>query len=444
MLKAAMTKVDITPPKGLTLEGYPHYPRHNTGAHDPLEATCMYLNNGTEEVAMVTLDLLYFSKQHVKSVRTTVEEKCGIKGSNIMITCTHTHSGPRACGTNNFEELEKAIKQPIEYVESVKEKIVNIICNAKAEAYPAFFARGTEICGAESGVGGNRRVPGGPHDPFVSVWAIKDTNNIIRGAMVNYSLHPTFIHEWSTLCTADYPCYVKMEVQETYPNALCGFAQGASGNQSSRYYRQGESFDEAERVGRLLGKAASKVIENALWTDELDIRVANREIPLELIELKSVEELETQFINDKAVYEDLYAKYGDSKNRNEYLLWQNANLKYLGSEYQLGYAKALANGYTLERCVEENPAEIQVIRLGDMAIIGVPGELFVEFSIYLKAMAGFNMTVLNEVTNGALPGYLCTPEAKVVGGYEVGSSLLHNDFGKHLVNNVLEVIEHVK
>ena len=61
MLKAGMSRVDITPPQGLELAGYPHYPRYNTGAHDPLYAACMYLENDGVEVAMITLDLLFFS-----------------------------------------------------------------------------------------------------------------------------------------------------------------------------------------------------------------------------------------------------------------------------------------------------------------------------------------------------------------------------------------------
>ena len=68
MIKAAMKRADITPPQGLELAGYPHYPRYNEGHHDPLYAACMYLNNGEQEVAMVTLDLLFFSKKHVTDI----------------------------------------------------------------------------------------------------------------------------------------------------------------------------------------------------------------------------------------------------------------------------------------------------------------------------------------------------------------------------------------
>jgi hypothetical protein len=80
MIKAAMNRADITPPQGLELAGYPHYPRYNEGHHDPLYAACMYLNNGEQEVAMVTLDLLFFSKKHVTEVRRRVEGRGRLLG----------------------------------------------------------------------------------------------------------------------------------------------------------------------------------------------------------------------------------------------------------------------------------------------------------------------------------------------------------------------------
>ena len=74
MLKTGIKRIDITPPEGLRLMGYPHYPRYNKGHHDPLHATCMYISNGKEEIAMVSLDLLFFSKVYVKRVRELVEK----------------------------------------------------------------------------------------------------------------------------------------------------------------------------------------------------------------------------------------------------------------------------------------------------------------------------------------------------------------------------------
>lgn len=436
--------MDITPEQGLELGGYPHYPRNNTGAHDPLYGACLYLNNGETEVALVTMDLLFFSKKHVAKVRSRVEEACGIPGSHIMISTSHTHSGPWAAGRKDLESLENGVKQPMEYVNGLIDKLVHIIISAKENAFEAAFTAGTAICGAESGVGGNRRVRGGPHDPLVSVMAVKDRNDVVRGVFVNYSLHPTFIHEWSTVCTADYPGYIRVQMKELEPEAVFGFSQGASGNQSSRYYRQGESYDEAERVGRTLGKAAHTVIEKADWKTDLEIKAAGRSIELELRQFESEEVVEAKVAEAKAAYEELYAKYGDSKDREEYYLWQNANLKYLGVEDQLGFIKYLNSGRPLEVLTDEAPVEIQVIRLGDTCIVGTPGEIFVEYALYVKAMAGFGMVIYNELSNGTLPGYLYTPESLITGGYETGNSMLSETFGRHLVDAVLDTIEEVK
>ena len=54
------------------------------------------------------------------------------------------------------------------------------------------------------------------------------------------------------------------------------------------------------------------------------------------------------------------------------------------------------------------------------------------------------MVVFNELTNGVLPGYLYTPESLVTGGYETDTSMLGENFGKHMVEKVLETIEEVK
>ena len=444
MLKAAMKRIDITPPQGLELAGYPHYPRNNTGFHDPLYAACMYLDNGEKEVAMVTLDLLFFSKKHVAEVRRCIEAACGIPGSQVMISCSHTHSGPWASGRLDIESLEAGKEQPHEYVQSLIQKITAIVQEAKSEAYPASITYGTALCGAQSGVGGNRRVPGGPHDPLVSVIAIKDRSEKIRGVMVNYTLHPTFIHEWSNVCTADYPCYLKQQLEEMVPGVIVGFAQGTSGNQSSRYYRQGESYDEAERVGRLLGKAAHQVLEKGIWEEDIRICVASDTLELELRDFGTEETLREKVAADEANYKALYARYGNSTDREEYYLWQNANLKLLGSEDQLGYILMQKKGTKIELLEDEGPAEIQVFRLGGCCVIGIPGEAFVEYGLYLKAMAGFGTVIVNELTNGCLPGYMYTPESLVTGGYETDTSMLSEDFGMKLTGKALTAARSLK
>ena len=444
MLKAGFARTEITPPLGVKLGGYPHYPRHNTGKHDPLYGACMYLESKGVEVAMVTLDLLMISKIYVADIRKRAEAACGIPAENIMISCSHTHSAPRCSSALDTESILQGQDKPLEYIEELIEKVAEVIVRAKKESFEGCFASSVEVCGAESGVGGNRRVRGGPHDPLVTVMAVKDKDERVRGALVNYTLHPTFIHEWSDVCTADYPYYVKLEIEETYPHALTGFAQGASGNQSSRYYRNGESYDEAERVGRAVGRAACRAIKRAEWQEELEIKTVSKTYELEFRNFGTVEERKRIAERDKAVYEELYAKYGKSENREEYYLWQNANLRHLGSEKQLTYAMALESGKTIEVCVEENPTELQLIRVGETCVVGLQGEWFVEYGLYIKAMAGFGTVIVNELTNGCHPGYMYTPESLITGGYEADTSMLKEDFGIKTLDRVIKLAKALK
>lgn len=49
-LTAGTACYDMSPPEGVRLAGYPHFPRNNTGIHDPLFATCLYLSDGKTEI----------------------------------------------------------------------------------------------------------------------------------------------------------------------------------------------------------------------------------------------------------------------------------------------------------------------------------------------------------------------------------------------------------
>ena len=68
-LRAGVSVRDISPKQGLQLAGYPHYQRKNIGIHDPLYASCIYLDNSHEKIVLVALDLVKYSKSLVRKVR---------------------------------------------------------------------------------------------------------------------------------------------------------------------------------------------------------------------------------------------------------------------------------------------------------------------------------------------------------------------------------------
>lgn len=159
MLKAGTSIVDISPKKGIELAGYPHFLRHNTGVNDPLYASCIYLDNGKEKIAVIAMDILFFSRKYVKEVRNRIQEKTYIPGTNIFISVSHTHSGPLAAGRLDMEALEKGLGVDEGYVEGLKDKIVHIAAEACSNTFDAAVGSGFAMCGKEKGIGGNRRDP---------------------------------------------------------------------------------------------------------------------------------------------------------------------------------------------------------------------------------------------------------------------------------------------
>jgi neutral ceramidase len=435
MLTAGTSKVNITPKKGIELAGYPHFPRYNTGVHDPLFAGCIYLDDGRENMLIISMDLLFFSKKYVREVRKKINKETSIPVGNVFISVTHTHSGPWTSGRIDLEALEEGLDIDRNYLEQLKDKLVTLAVNASSNTFDASTSTGSVICGKERGIGGNRRDPEGPSDPRLWVIAIRDNAGILRAAMVKYALHPTVLHEDNTLVTADYPGYIREYLDKHFSNLNFLFLQGTSGDQSTRYFREGQDFDEAARIGYELGAATARILENMQFENNVVLKVLSKEIDIPLKILPSEEEAAAIVDKTRVEWERL------KKEEAPYLEVQNANLRNLGAEDTLGYARLKKKNIPISLEVDELPAEIQVLGIGDTRIVGLPGEIFVEFGIDIQKRSPFEKTIVVELANGCLPGYVCTSEAIKEGGYEVGASMLSGGAGDVLVKNALELLK---
>jgi len=89
---AAVT--DLTPRGSVFLYGYPHVARDSTGVHDPLQCAALYLRSGSGEALFLANELIHVSRRFTADVRRAIATETGVSEDAIMITATHTHSGP--------------------------------------------------------------------------------------------------------------------------------------------------------------------------------------------------------------------------------------------------------------------------------------------------------------------------------------------------------------
>jgi hypothetical protein len=266
-LEAGASRVDITPPNGLLLQGYPdpESQRAATGVRDPLYARVLALRVGEECLAIVDLDLVaVFRPESLERLKAATRPDV----SNLIVTAIHTHSGPPI-----FTPASSKV-QPWE-TDGVA-KIAGAIHEAVSHMVPAKLGVGYGECQ----IGHNRLrierdgsvswfeknwtgTATSPIDPTVCVLRVDGMDGKPLAILVNYACHPVIYGPDNRLYSADFPGVMTAVVEKAVGNnALCFYIQGGAGDINPHYavstLAQGaEEF--CRRTGAELGQVASDV-----------------------------------------------------------------------------------------------------------------------------------------------------------------------------------------
>ena len=412
-LRAGRGVVKITPPKGTPMAGY-YYVRLNTGTHDDLYAKAIVFEKEGVKAAMVACDLVTMPRTVVETARARIESGTGIPGSRVMISATHSHTGPelgmRLKGVDT--QTEQIARN---YVEELPGKIADAVKLADADLQSARLSAGI---GHETAISFIRRYhmtdgtvgwnPGklnpkivGPTstiDPDVPVVYLDTPDGKPLATYVNFANHLDTVGglEYS----ADYAYTLSKLLGEIKgPEMLTVFTIGAAGNINHIDVKSAapqKGNQEAERIGTILAADVLKTFRHLESVNAAGIRTGSRILKLKPAEYKPEEV-------DKA--RSIVAAYG-KPNASPFNDQVNA-FKVLDLDAR--------KGQPLE-------AEVQVIALGrDVAWVGLPGKIFVEHGKAIKIASPFKFTIIAELANGSL-GYVPDRKAYPEGAYEVISA----------------------
>ena len=427
--------IDVTPQKPLFLHGYPHVERISEGTHDPLYASALVIDNGENQIGLCTVDVIYITKEITNQVRKSVHEKTGIPEQNLMISATHTHSGPIIFDDLFYDPVVP--KADAEYLSYLTDKLVDVYVKAfknKRESRIAFtIADGT-------GVGGNRRSVTDAIDKEVPVLVFKDAaTDKITALSTIYCMHPTVLHEDSKLYSADFPGYTREYIKNKLSNdTVILYHTGPSGNQSPRHFVKSNTFDEAQRLGYLLGERIMERVQKLSDSDFQEwvpLNVRSDHVMLPKKEFMSVEEAESKRIQAKEKLENLRASKAPATEI------RTAEVDWFGAEERRQLAEMAANG-ELEKVYQALlPIEISVISIGNNRFVFLPGELFVEYSLMIKEKSPNTFVV--SLSNGVLAGYIVTEEAEKEGGYEASNGIFPAKAGQLIVEKALALLKNM-
>jgi hypothetical protein len=436
-LIAGAAAEDITPEGSQFLFGYPHVERMSVGVHDPLFSSALYLFDGRTPLIFVANDVVAVGNDTIRRTRERIERETGVPGMNVMISASHTHSGPMTMDLLCCEADPVVPKADQEYIRFFEEGIIAAAVAAYRHARPAEISLGIAD---GSCVGGNRHDPAGPTNPETPVLVVRDReSHAYLAAMMIYSMHPSVLHEDSKLVSGDFPAMARMHLQKNLLGESCPVLCqiGPSGNLSPRHITRSNTFEEAERLGGLLGSSIARAVESIVYTGDVRLDCARKLVELPARGIPTIEEARKQLQATAERLGSLRRSNADAR------LVRTAECDWFGGEETLTLARAHASGRLQKLIASVMPAEISLFRVGEWSFAGWPGEAFVEFALEVKAKAK-NCFVIG-LANGEVQGYLVTEEAVEKGWYEASNALFSSpESGNRFVQATLEMVGDLK
>ena len=425
MVHAASVEIDITPPIGGKMAGYGARTEVSRGIHDPLKAQVLQIRVQDSSALIVTMDLLAIQAQFSEKVRAAISRVTGVDENRIMLTCSHTHSGPQ--GFN----LDDVILQ-----ESPDESLQEITLRKLAGA-----ARGVEKLlqpvklslgyADGSGAGLNRNdALNGLSDQQVTVLRVDNLNGEPIAVLYNYGCHPTVMGSDNLLISADYPGAVRRCLSGIYPETVFHFVNGSAGDVSTRFTRRSASFDEVERIGRIVAGAVLQAINTAepIEVDSLDDQWADVDLPLK--EFPTIQEA-------NELIQTLRAELTEKQKANA----PAAEMRKIVTKAE--GAEILLQQIRQFESVKSLPAKLQLLRFGPLSLVGVPGEPFSKTFLDIKERTHPQKIMLIGYANDC-KGYFPESAPGLPGTYENFVSPFSSDAALNIKDTIIQMLKGAK
>jgi len=366
-------------------------PRTVEGQEGELRATAIVLAQGKTKIAIVSCDVLMLTRDLLDPVATEIESKCGIPSSNVMIHSTHTHHAPSTIRVHGYDRDAK-------FCEEVQQAIVKAVSAANEKLVPAsFWFQHAQ----ETTVGQNSRLlladntiywvgsrddevrPTGPFDPDLPVLAFRDAAGKNLAVIFGHSTHTIGALTGNFRSPAFYGMAAQ-RMEKDLGGTFC-FLEGASG---STHLLDGKAVEASQKI-----EAAVRTALTAA-TEQKQPALAVLKRPLEFHVRTFDEQAEEKAVTDyctKRIGAPAPGVVEVFRNMRSVLAPQQGELR---------------------------STWVQVIRIGDVAIVGVPAEFFTVLGVELKRRSPLPHTFIAELSNDWI-GYLPDREGHQLGGYQV-------------------------
>lgn len=302
-LRVGVAKLDLTPRVLGEVSGVSRQPFK--GVREPLFARALVIDNGITTAAIVGLDLVEYG--NTWPLRNRIAAELDIPAANIMIAPNHDHSAPRGGpptpGTSSV--TQRRPYSPPEYVKQAEDTIVAVLQEAKASLQPAQFGVASGqvdinvyryAYNEEQGRWRAGLNPDGPSDKTVWVLKFEDLSGKPIAVLMNYAVHANVMtgagaEENEDMIWGDIAGTAQRYVEQHFQDqAVAIFTLGAAGDQYAKFNKEmddaWDSTPATELVdiqGRMLGMEVIQAAHRMpRMTSSANIYATSRAVPCEM------------------------------------------------------------------------------------------------------------------------------------------------------------------
>ena len=403
-LLVGAAEVDITPrSRGVHVRAFDARP--SIGVEDPLTFKAIVLESGGVKIAYVLADLIAIERKVGDPLVAAASKLTGIPASHIVFAASHTHTGPYTWADNPAtdqkwlatlpdkfatshhwqDDMTRGVRRQPTWSASVQHPLIH---NRRLK-----YKDGREINTwlLHSGEDDVQSLgSAAPIDPEVGILSFDDAQGVPIAILWHYTVHTNA--NFGPSFSADFPGVVGARLRERFgPNTVPIFMPGAFGDIN------GAVADPAptRKAHRLIGDEVANVIIQRLNQRK------PRKCPTTIAALK----------------QEIVVPFRDFTVDQEERILRSQWPKDCGDVFRNDLKRLREEGKT------EGKTIIQAWRIGDIGFASLPGEIFIEWGLKIKAESPFPWT-FPIFMGGDTLGYLVTEQAWQAGGYESPSAAI--------------------
>lgn len=480
-LKIGWAEANITPQRPVSLSGSSS-PRFSEGVVDPLQVTAWAIESVDEQAVFVSCDLVVISDELRDAVRSKLEEQeNALDPMKVILHATHTHNAPEIRPENvtkentgfSLHEVSADIMSVEEYIAFASGSIAETVKQAWDSRAPGGIAYGMDY----AVIGRNRRwvdVDGkstmhglnqstadrfrhieGYEDHSLYVLATYDSDRKLTGFIINFACTAQVPEASDSYkISADIWYEARRELRNRFGSELFILPQvSAAGEQTGHL-----QYDKAAESRMLRLKSRSKrqdvanrmanAIEEMLPAISQEIHTSPAMLhQVDVVHLTANRLTEEDVQTAEREASEWETKYEQEKEKLE----KHPELRLMPRWYEgisiprrkIRWLRGVSKRFERQKERSTLPAEVHVLRLGEVIFASVPFEYYLDYGIQIKVRSPATQTFLVQLAG---PGtYVPSPRSLLGGGYgsTAPSNPIGSEGGQELADHIVQTIRKV-